>query len=354
MALKEEIIITSKRGKFYIRPYRPGDEKAILASWRLAFGKEMSLEEWRWKYIENPAGYRILICVAEEGTVVCHYAAQVRNIALGKSNILGLHLTDSFSHPRFRWAIGGKTGLFVKTGWIFLNTFLEEIGMPGPSLSTPFPKAQFHYGFPGQRHFLLGLKLMKYRPHGPGILFLKSKQPKNFRLLSKNDLFFSLREEKLEDFSFWEEIESIFYLSRNKETFAVKRNQEFLKWRFSCPGKEYKIFYLKNFLNKKIKAWIIFDAKNQKNKEIKILDFWALNARYLAVLLRKVLKETKATFVVWMAGNHPFKQAFLEVGFQPEQEPLGIIPNTRCDFKMQYSPEDANKFFFTIADSDLF
>ena len=170
---REGIWLDTENGRFLVRPYRPGDEEGILASWRLAFGKEMPLSLWRWKYPDNPRGFRCLLCLDEAGQVVVHYAAQVMRLNYFGKDILGLHLVDSFSHPRFRWAVGGRTGLFVRAAWIFLATYLEDVDLPQRVfLATEVPKAQFHYGFPGERHYRLGLKLLSYRYHGPGLCYL--------------------------------------------------------------------------------------------------------------------------------------------------------------------------------------
>ncbi len=344
MKRRTELEIKSREGNFLIRPYQPGDEAAILSSWKEAFGQEMSLAHWRWKYPGNPEGFRCLLCLAEDGTVVVHYAAQVRRITFYGEEILGLHLTDSFSHPRFRWALGGKTGLFVRTGWIFLRTFLEEIDLPAEPLKTDLPKARFAYGFPGERHFRLGIRLMKYRRHEPGVLYLEAKGPWG-RSPSR---FF---EERAFSFSAWPKLGEVFAPWEEK-VFGVKRSASFLPWRFSWPGKTYKIFYTKTFLRKKLKAWLILDTETPKWR---ILDFWARDEEDLTELLRGVLTRAPQGLGVWLAGNHPLARAFGEAGFKQAKEPLGIVPCTRCDFAGgRVPPEAADGFFFTMADADLF
>ena len=39
---------------WHIRPYRPGDEKALVALWTEAFGRPMTEEHWRWKAKGRP------------------------------------------------------------------------------------------------------------------------------------------------------------------------------------------------------------------------------------------------------------------------------------------------------------
>ena len=341
--------ISTSKGRFLIRPYQPGDEGAILASWARAFGKDMPLEEWRWKYPANPYGFRCLLCLAEDGTVVVHYAAQVVHIAFEGKFIRGLHLTDSFSHPSYRWALGGKQGLFVRTGWLFLNTYLEEVPLPNSEkLLVPEPSAQFHYGFPGERHFRLGLKFLAYRQHNPGVLY---GQKEGGSFSRRKFTFLKCGVEEVSRFNRWEQLNRLFFETLKYRPFCVVRDALYLRWRFSRPGHKYLIFYVKNFLGKKIKAWIILSL----NDKARLLDFWAEEEAPLVHLLEEVAWTLKRPLEVWLAGNHPLKGAFLRAGFNWAPEPLGIIPNTRCDFAGgKPPPETADRFFFTMADADLF
>jgi hypothetical protein len=129
---KPSFQIRSSRGKFEIRPYETGDEEKILSSWETVFGRSMPTAHWQWKYPLNPAGFRTLLCLSENGEVAVHYAGQGCRICFFGKEALGLQLTDIFTHPAYRWAIGGKTGLFIKTAWIFWQTFLEKAPFSPP------------------------------------------------------------------------------------------------------------------------------------------------------------------------------------------------------------------------------
>ena len=59
-----------------IRPYEAGDEAAILSTFNLVFREvcgpdyvDRTLAQWRWAYPDNPAGHRISLAVAEDGTL---------------------------------------------------------------------------------------------------------------------------------------------------------------------------------------------------------------------------------------------------------------------------------------------
>ncbi len=353
MQEKTELIQPTIKGKFIIRPYEPSDEPQIIASWEEAFKQRMDAETWRWKYHANPAGFRTMLCLSETGDVAVHYAAQVYRITHNGQKKLALHLTDNFSHPAYRWALGGKTGLFVKTSWAFLKTYLDEIPIdPCFKLYVSHPKAHFHYGFPGQRHYRLGAKLMYYRLFKPGTLYFTFSDNK---CPSKNS-WISLQRCEYQDFpdpdginKLWQEVLNFF------NPFSVIRDYTFLKWRyFNKPNGNYAFFCLKNRFSKKMSAWLIAVSHSREVNTLRIVDFLAKDTHSMESLLKGFINENKGRHIeCWCSENHPLKKAFLKAGFMPEDEPLGIVPCARCD-ETGISPDEADKFIWTMGDADLF
>ena len=108
-------------GEPVIREYRPGDEHGILASFNVVFREvcgpgyqDRDLAFWRWLFEQNPAGRRITVAVAPDGTIAAHYAGipYVMQTLFGDC-VFGQGV-DSFVHPRFRAGLK-KPGLFVET-----------------------------------------------------------------------------------------------------------------------------------------------------------------------------------------------------------------------------------------------
>ena len=64
-----ERTIELEAGTFSARPYRAEDEQAVLDLWHVAFGKELDPELWRWKYVDNPFGMRVLVCRDPSGEI---------------------------------------------------------------------------------------------------------------------------------------------------------------------------------------------------------------------------------------------------------------------------------------------
>lgn len=58
-----------------VRPYREGDEQAILDLFERAFHHRRSLARWRWEYRDNPYGnLRISLAFDADGRLAAHYA----------------------------------------------------------------------------------------------------------------------------------------------------------------------------------------------------------------------------------------------------------------------------------------
>jgi len=354
MQTKTELVQQTIKGKFVIRPYQPGDDPQIFVSWEKAFNKKMDAEVWHWKYHANPAGFRAMLCLSDSGDVAVHYAAQVYKINHNREEKLALHLTDNFSHPEYRWALGGKTGLFVKTSWAFLNTYLEEIPIDSHfKLHTLHPKAHFHYGFPGKRHYRLGAKLMYYRLFKPGVLYFKYDNRQN--IPSKKE-WFSLHKCGYHKFPDPDEINRLWQRVLDVlNPFSVVRDYPFLKWRyFDKPNNNYDFFCIKSRLSNKLAAWLIAVPESNGESAIRIVDFLAQDTGSLELLLKDFIKKNKGKGIeCWCSENHPQKEAFLRSGFMPADEPLGIVPCTRCD-EPGVSPDEADRFIWTMGDADFF
>ena len=338
----------------FLRVYLPGDEGAILSSWKKIFKKELSVEEWRWKFLGCPGGCKILLCFNESGEVAVHYAGQMYRAVLDDGQeIWALHLVDIFSLPEYRWIFPGKYGLFVEVAKYFLKTFLEDFPVEeGYALQVEGPKASFHYGFPGKRHFLLGEKVLFYRRFSAGTVYLRKIATPNLDIRTKMIKNFGSFE-KLSP----EEVDALWQKFWKKwRWFSVIKDWSFFHWRYlSHPRKNYRIFVQRGgFLKKRIEGWLAAAPPDEGRDTYKILDFVALSPSILEKLLKKVLHSFKEKDIeVWLPGNHPWLNVFENIGFKREKEPLGFIAAGRFD-KNKFSPEKADHFVWGFGEADLF
>jgi hypothetical protein len=131
-----------------IRPYQPGDEQGLIRLFAIVFHHELPLAVWQWKYLRASEPPPMFIA-EEDGEIVCHYGAIRQDLSWGGQAGVGWESVDTMCHPRYQ----GR-GLLRRTLQGFIHTYGE-----GQSLLI--------YGFPGERHRLLGERLLRYEPIAP-------------------------------------------------------------------------------------------------------------------------------------------------------------------------------------------
>ncbi len=138
-----------------IRPYRPGDEHAILATFNRVFREvcgpdyvDRSLAQWQWAYLQNPIGHRISLAVADDGTIASQYAGMPFLYDTPWGGQRFVHCVDSMTHPEWRQGLKAKS-LFVETC------------LPFWAHSIAIGDALF-YGFPVDAAFRIGQRYLKY------------------------------------------------------------------------------------------------------------------------------------------------------------------------------------------------
>ena len=94
------------------RRYQPGDERDLLALFNRVFGKQRSLEHWRWQFERNPYAPPTLIVARRESDGLLAGSHVVMPIALNTAGtrVLAGHTLDLVVHEDFR-----RQGLFETT-----------------------------------------------------------------------------------------------------------------------------------------------------------------------------------------------------------------------------------------------
>ena len=90
-----------------IRNYATGDEHAIIALFELAFKQKMTLEQWNWRFTNNPAGKHWIKLMWEGDQLIGHYAASQLLMNVNGNQVLTAHSIATMTHPEH----GGK-GIF--------------------------------------------------------------------------------------------------------------------------------------------------------------------------------------------------------------------------------------------------
>ena len=333
-----EQTIETQHGKFIVRPYMPEDEKGVLSLWHVAFGREMDPRVWRWKYLENPYGFQIMLCVTETGIPVAMYAGIPYKANLLGKTVQVTHLMDNMSDPAYRGVIGGRAGLLVRTAYSFRDHY------------AGVHESVFIYGLPGRRHFMLGKLLMKFAALAPGVSYLQGPTA----VLSEKLRAFRGKIEQITTVD--ESFDRVFEKNIDHYPFSLRRDAAFIGWRFAAhPENKYEIWGYKPCFGKRLKSYAVFSFDGNKAQLVDML------APPSSSMIKDFLGRIGAEFVArdieflaaWFPSNHFLAKAAIYSGLKPQAEPLGIIPaGWTFDPKLSFKWSSEN-IFYTIADADV-
>jgi len=336
--MEMEKTIETRQGTFYLRPYNDNDEDKVIKLWEAAFMAKMDRKIWRWKYHNNPFGRQIMLCLTDDGFPVAMYAGIPFSGNWDGLDIKMSVVIDSMSHPEYRQARSGRKGLFIQTA----EHFLDIYGGSHASI--------FLYGFPGKRAYRLGKLFLHYRmvAEGGGYLVANLRKLKG-RFLPILGSVNSLSTET-EDFDQLWKAASPYY------PFSVKRNKQFIQWRFfEHPFHKYIMYTYKKW-NGKMLAYVVVSVKDNIATIVDVFALpskTALRALFLK-MSKKLLSEGILTIQVWLPKRHFITDYLIQLGFEEKEEPLGIIPGGRS-FEKKLDINFAMKnIFYTMGDGDLF
>ncbi len=123
-------------------PYRPGDDREILALFNAGFGRDRSLETWNWRFQRNPYGgpYASLARRNSDGSLVGTYMCLPFKLAVDGDPVLAFQIVDLVVHPDYR-----KQGMFERMA----RHSYEMLAGAGARaiLAFPNPTAMSYPGF---------------------------------------------------------------------------------------------------------------------------------------------------------------------------------------------------------------
>jgi hypothetical protein len=200
-----------------IRPYEAGDEGAILSTFNLVFREvcgpdyvDRTIAQWRWAYPDNPAGHRISLAVAEDGTVASQYAGMPMRYDTPWGAQLLIHCVDSMTHPRWRQGLKAKS-LFVETC------------MPFWAHSREIGDALF-YGFPVDAAYRIGKRYLEYEMMRVIDFLIRDRAAPALGAPADVDVE---RVEAVPD-----DLDPLYEEVRQAQPFLLRRDRVYLDWRY--------------------------------------------------------------------------------------------------------------------------
>lgn len=202
------------------------DTEALSSLFREVFAQERDPSVWRWKYFGRPEYASKVFEVG--GRIVAHCGGVAVEVRDGAARYGALQSTDFMSSPNYAGGLAGG-GVFVRTVRAFYAEYCE---------SGRFPML---YGFPGERHRVLGERLLGYRP----IELVGELR------LAASDCGASLELEDIDE-------KILRFLTHAEFGFGAVRDCDYLRWRYvEHPRHRYQAVVLRGLLGRLRGALIV-------------------------------------------------------------------------------------------------
>ncbi|MCL4475417.1 MAG: GNAT family N-acetyltransferase [Nitrospirae bacterium] len=307
-----------------IRIYEKGDEYGIVRLFKDIFGREMTLEEWRWKYTGRSKKVYSTVAVTDSEGVVAHYGCMLHRMIYQGKEVYGLAIGDVMVHPKFR-----GTKIFKKIAALAPLEMVRDGIILG-------------YGFPNERAMLLPEKLGLYE-----------KIEDVFEAGAEADLtnnpgrfiykFFPLRYDDSRIDALWESV-------KREIRLGVVRDREYLAWRYQGhPFYKYELWGLKKRWGNKLTGLAVLRRDGER---ILIIDF-VCSIDMLNILFQKIGNYSYSTGIktlkLWFPGY--LKNTLGEMGFHINLSGT-CIPRTTHERTLTKS-EMEGQFFYTMGDTDF-
>jgi hypothetical protein len=339
------VIVASKDGIF-LRPYRHGDEKAILPMFNRVFNVKRTMDHWNWKFRDNPFGdYKIALAVDRGQTIAAHFSAYPVPFYSSFSyprEFVAFHGGDTMTDPAFRRHGLGPTSVLGRTADYFFHHFCVE-GVP------------FMYGYNTGNIKKLGERFFgyQYMSHIPYHVLDLLRSPQKLTKAPKK-FFCEYKVEKTNTIN--SAFNRLFERACDEYGFLVKRDSHYLKWRYvDCPDPFYQIFVVKHF--GRLIGWSVFC----KRGDSLIWGDAMFQRRYpesVKLLLEQVLRfhfSDVKSIIGWFSKKPAWwSDILMRLGFEVRSEPDLLTPGvTLFDDAFSLDFFDQN-FYYTLGDSDLF
>jgi hypothetical protein len=281
-----------------VRTFTPGDENAIRDLFALCFGKEMPREEWAWKYKNSPSGSTAAIAL-DDDKIVAHYGGLRMKFHYRGKSFDVLQPCDVMTRPDYRARIFSKRGAMIRAG----EHFYEANPM------------DFAFGFPSERHAILGTKQLGYTKHE--YVTVLNKRVSAFRRMG-NPL---LKIEKGWNFIKGHEIDRLWEETKDRQGLAILKDSRYIFWRYKDnPVKRYEPLIVRKRFSNAIKAFAVFSFGDS---QLSILDFFSAGKTDVRILLELfegiAVRNGLDSISLWANPHEEVFNSLLDHGFTREK-----------------------------------
>lgn len=281
-----------------IRESRDSDEEGIRSLFRASFDKDLSHEEFIWKYRNSYLGSSSSIAI-EDDRVVAHYGGFRLCFYSRGETFNAFQGCDVMTHPGYRAKIFARKGIIVRTA--------EEFYRANPM--------EFIYGFPPERHArLMTLQLGFEQPRFVNVM---KKLKKDFRPFS--GVFWKI-------ISGWDhirpaEIDSLWIKMRDSCGLTIDKDSRYILWRYrDNPRGTYEIIAARGKISGRLKAYAVI---KEEEGVLYILDLFVTeeaDIKKMIGALERIASQRGHTIIcLWVNPAESLHREFTKAGYSSEE-----------------------------------
>lgn len=319
------------------RDYREGDEYKIVDLFSKVFNKKMSLEVWRWKYMNNPFGRGTIKLVLDGEKLAGHYAVMPMVVQVEGKPIKACLSVDTMVHPDYR-----NKGIFADLG----NETYEVAAREG---------AKFVYGFPNSNSYRGFTERLSWSGFGNMSVWQKDILEDDICDLPITG---DVRQiERFEDniIRLWEKV-------RQDYPIIVPRTKDFLNWRFVLnPAVNYMKFVFLGNEHELLGYTVLKIYQTPVETKGNIVDMLTVNdeeviTRLLNRSYRYFINQGINTLSCWCQDACLFSKVLRKEGFikgEMERTYFGVRIFDKLDKSLEIV-EHFPAWYLTMGNSDVF
>lgn len=280
-----------------IRPSTEHDEEGIRTLFKICFGKELSHDEWLWKYKHSYLGSSSVIA-EDNGNIVAHYGGFRMHFYFSGKTLNAYQGCDVMTHPKYRARLFTKRGIVVKIAEAFYD-------------ANPM---EFIFGFPSERHGKLMQLQLEWMPYQ--FISVLAKDEQDFI----TDKCISYRPGW--EFFKSDMMDALWNICKERYPLTIFKDSKYIKWRFrDNPSKKYEILtFYSGFLRRKLNAMAIFFIQND---ELFLCDLFSLKIEDDTMIFSSLEHFAKQRnlkrITLWMNPLEKIYDDLRQLGYHEEQ-----------------------------------
>jgi hypothetical protein len=342
---------------FSVRPYREGDEHAILALFNRVFQEgnpdfvPRTLGHWQWAFAHNPLGHQTFVAEAD-GRIVGTYTAIPARWRFPEGVHLGGQAVDTVVAPEFRRSLR-KNGLFLTLA----DQWFTHFGCR--------ERDRIVYGFPNPQAFRIGTTKVGYLPvhcpmldHALPVAVAARWNPESIHVVEID--------------RFGREVDRFDAALAKELGIACVRDAAYLNWRYAdCPSTHYRLLRAESSSGR-LKGFLVHGLGwHGFRKEIApIVDFlvapgdlatWqALLGHAARSAAAQEIARSAAThpapkldtLLAWAPPSHAHARDLAALGFRTSPSIFNLCIRIFTDtFDLEYARQH---WYVVMGDSDIF